>query len=235
MRMEIKLFERFEFWAYNGAMLETVVRIYDTYLADLPVDMRPFVRSLAVTRLAAHYEKSHELDKTEPAWAENTAFQQEELKNPDKDEVFNRAVFLATLPQSGNEDAQWYHRWLRGNGLGILQDKAMKNRLISFLDSENGKPLASALDKLLSTSVTGFTMESLSDVPEGYSLFATFLVCFNFWTPDMTGERERLFGKAMGRLMEDEECNRVMDLFGEIEDTKPLYKEFNTLRNWFLY
>ena len=97
-------------------MSEKVEQIYDDYLADLPQDLRPLVMSLIHARIAAHYEKTHEFDKTGPAWEASTIFQQEELKSQDQEGVFQRAIMLATLPVAQNEETEWYHRWLRGDG-----------------------------------------------------------------------------------------------------------------------
>lgn len=217
-------------------MSEKVDQIYEEHLADLPPELLPFVISLVHARIAAHYEKTHELDKTGLAWTASGAWAQEELKNPDQDGVFERAAMLATLPKSDKEETEWYYRWIRGNGLTILQEDVMRDRLIARLDNpEKGKPLIHALDTFLETNVSGFKKEDLSDVPEGFSLFATFLVCFNAYTPDMKGERERIFNKALDRLVDDKECKRVMDLFGEISDTKELYAKFARQADWFTY
>lgn len=215
---------------------DKVDQIYSDHLANLPENERSFVRSLIVSLMAARFELT-DVPKAVMAWGINAVFQQEELNNSDKDGVFNRAVMLTTLPVSDNEKTEWYYRWLRGNGLTILQDESMRDLVIARLDDtiRNKASLVAALDTLLDTRVDGLQANDLSEVPEAFSLFATFLVCFNCYTPEMTGERARLFEKATKKLIEDNECNRVMDLFGDDAEIKDLYEKFRLAREFCTY
>ncbi|MEK7129755.1 MAG: hypothetical protein AAB803_01935 [Patescibacteria group bacterium] len=218
-------------------MSERVDRIAEKLTTDLPEDLRPFVLSVLHSRIAAHYEALHDYKHTSPAWKANSEFLKQELKNPDKEAVFQRAVILATLPKHQDEKVEWVYRWLRDNGFTMLQEDDMQDQLISLLDDpEKGAPLAQSLDQILSTDVTGVTMDTLSDNPEAFSLFAGILVCRNFYSHDrkapMSDIRQQLSDKAIERLV-DPEVQRVMALFGEISDTSELYRtRFLPWLNW---
>ena len=205
-------------------------RIYANFLQDIPVEMRPLARSLVVSRIAAHQEKPYN-PKVGETWMINSEFLDQEINNLNKEAVLNRAVWLTTLPKHKDEQIEYYYRWLRGNGLTILQDKRMSDTLNAFMDDqEKSKPLTNALVSFLSTDVTGFDQASISDVPESYSLFTAFLVVDSLAYDPETRNRKKLIHMAQERLVNDFEVNRVMDIFGVIEDTKPLFERFDVYR-----
>ncbi len=220
---------------YNTDMPESpkVQAIFES-VKDTPKEVRPFIESLVVSRIAAHFERGHD-KRTGMAWEANTELLDKELQNPDKEKVLERALFLVTLPKHENEESEWYFRWLRGNGLSMFQDERMREPLIALLDDpERGRPLVDALNSFLTTNVDDFTMDSLSDVPEVYSLLASFLVCSNFEGHPISEVREQLIQKATKRLTETE-VSRVMDFFNEIDDTKVLYQKYKNFKEWITY
>lgn len=209
---------------------QKVQQIYDKYLKDLPEEIRPFASSLVVSRLAAHYESPHD-SRVSATWIKNSKHIEQELQNENKLEVLDRAVSLVTLPKHEDEQTEWYYRWLKGNGLSILQDERMTGALNGLVDNpEKSKPFMEALSSILSTDVKGLSLKDMSNVPESYSLFVAFLVCESLENGYVTKTRMDLINKAGRRLMEPE-VDRVMRFFGEIKDTKELYARFATYRD----
>lgn len=215
-------------------MPEKVIGTYDSPLAKLPEELRPFVRSLLMTRMAAHFEQSHDGPQSSKAWFASSEFLEQDLKQ-DPDGAFTRAVFMVTLPKSNDPDAEWYQRWLRGNGLTTLQNESMRDPLIKLLDNpQKGSALTEILGELLVTDVSGLDKAGLADNPEAFSLLATLLVCSNFWTREMSEAREKLFAQALKRFL-DSETDRVMVYFGEIRDTREMYERYKRDREWHIY
>lgn len=214
-------------------MTEKVGQIFQDFFKDAPEEIRPFIRSLVVTKIGAHQEKIHDNKNLSITWLANSALLESELDNKNKEEVLERTVFLATLPKHPNEEIEWYYRWLRGNGIYMLQDARIGETFNSLLDEpDKWKALTETLLGILSTDVNGLTKEQMSDVPESYSMFVTFLACANLTNEPlkMTGARRKLMTKAAERLT-DPEVVRVMAYFGDISDTKELYKRFVSFKN----
>ena len=209
-------------------------RIFETYLKDVPERTRPLVRSLVVSRIAAYQEKPYD-PKVGETWMINSELLDQYANQPDKYSVLKQAVSLITLSKHQDGQTEWYYRWLRGNGLSILFDKKMGEALLEFTDDEEESPgLIEALNSFLDTDVSGLDKKALSDVPEAYSLFATFLVCDNllkegrknpYVSPGWSLDVKELLIKAEKRAV-NPEVRRVMNIFGEISDTKPLHERF---------
>lgn len=211
-----------------------VEKVYTNFLEDFPVEMRPLARSLIVSRIAAYHERPYVDDKAKQAWGINWQFIDEHIKDNffDKAGVRDRAIWLTTLPKHQDEPTEWYFRWLRGNGLSILADPRMRRTLNTLMDDqEKSKPLTEALSAFLDTDVNGLKKIDLSEkVPEGFSLLASFLIVDSLGYGPQTDNRIQLKQKAESRILNDNEVNRVMDIFGTIEDTKPLFEAFDTYR-----
>lgn len=215
-------------------MTEAVDTIFEE-IKDLPSDLHPFVRSILVTKLAANFEIQHDEVNAQSAWKVNSAFAREELKNADQEGVFRRAVLLATLPTHKNPDVEWVYRWLRGNGLAILQEDVMRDKVIHlFDDPQKGAVLTRVLHGFLDTNVNGFTEQNLFEVPEAYSQFVSFLVVTSTYGENMSEVRQKLLDHVVEKWKDPEVC-RVMDMFGTISDTKELYEKYKRDKDWIMY
>lgn len=215
-------------------MTETVDSIFEK-IKDLPSDLHPFVRSILVTKFAANFETQHDEVNAQSAWKANSAFAREELKNADQEGVFHRAVLLATLPTHKNPDVEWVYRWLRGNGLAILQEDVMRDKVIHlFDDPQKGAVLTRVLHGFLDTNVNGFTEQNLFEVPEAYSQFVSFLVVTSTYGENMSEVRQKLLDHVVEKWKDPEVC-RVMDMFGTISDTKELYEKYTRDKDWIMY
>lgn len=117
----------------------------------------------------------------------------------------------------------------------ILQEDAMRDRLMTLLDDpQKGAALTQVLHGFLDTEVTSFTKENLSDVPEAYSQFVSFLVVTSSWGEKMSEARQKLLDHVVEKWRDPEVC-RVMDMFGTISDTKELYKKYKRDKDWIMY
>lgn len=215
-------------------MTEAVDTIFEK-IQDLPPDLHPFVLSVLYSSIGAHYESVHDDQRGQVAWKANSHMVQEELKNPDKDSVLQRAVLLVTLPKHKNEQVEWVYRWLRGNGVAILQEESMRDRMIALLDDpQKGENVSAALHNFLDTDVGGLTMDDLFDRPEVYSMFVSFLAVTNVWGMEMSDVRKNLLNHVVEKWKDPEVC-RVMDYFGTISDTKELYEKYERDKDWIMY
>jgi hypothetical protein len=214
---------------------EKVERIFGMLESNIKKRSMPLYRSLVVSHIASVGEKYHDNKLVGLSWKTNTVLLREYVQKNKPNGVLLNGITLTLLKESDNSQLEWDQRWLRGNGLTLLQDAKVKKELIDVVNDERnwrGVKLIKSLNSFLSTDLEKVKdIHSLSDIPEIYSMFMTFLVCWNLYGSEVKGCALELVENAVEKLKNPQVLN-VMSYFREIEDTKDLYKKFETFKDW---
>ncbi|MCX6816993.1 MAG: hypothetical protein NTZ93_03945 [Candidatus Beckwithbacteria bacterium] len=201
-------------------MTELVEAIFQD-IKDIPVEQRPEIRSLLVSLIGTHHEANHNLKAAIQAWIVNDGFLQEIIsKNPE--EAFNFGVSLATLPKSENPSTELYKGYLRGNGLNILFDERLHDRLTQHLNSvEAGGKLSEKIEEFLGLDVKGWDADKAYSTPEGFNLLCALNVGTSLEDSPEESMGRRLFETATKQL-ENSDVRQLIGYFKKSPDTSAI-------------
>lgn len=198
-------------------MSELVEKIFQE-IQGVPAQQRPEIRSLLVSLIGTHHEANHNLHDAVQAWIVNDEFLQEIISN-NPEEAFNFGVSLATLPKSENPSAELYKGYLRGNGLNILFDERLHDRLTQYLNSgEGGGKLSEKIEEFLALDVKGWDADKAYSTPEGFNLLCALIAGKSLEDSPEKSIGKRLFQTATKQL-ENSDVRKLIGYFKESPDT----------------
>lgn len=148
----------------------------------------------------------------------------DKLVKEDPQDALAFGVWLTTLPKAENSQQEWENRWHRGNGLVLLDDSRLRNQTVINLNN----------NERLRESVAGFLQfdpsqvankEDTSFYPEAFLMVMDLKLLLGLDSASLSSEARVAVEVAKGKI-KDPEVRRLVQIFGEISDTRQLYEFF---------
>jgi len=201
-------------------MSEKVEKLFEA-VKDFSVEKQPQVRSLLLSRIATHQEAVHNTDVASQTWMINEKFLQEIIaQNPE--EAFNFGVSLVTLSVSKDDSTEIYLSYLRGNGLNILIDEQLHDRLTQYLNKGNERvKLKKKVEEFLNLDVKGWDKKKVYSTPDSFNLLTSLILGVSLADSPEQSVGRAFFEKAQKQL-NNSDVLKVVGYFKELPDTNTL-------------